>query len=32
MYLQKLILTGLVWGLVEFIVDAVAGAWVCKEA
>ncbi len=29
---QKLIMIGLVWGLVEFILAAVAGAWVYKEA
>ena len=29
---QKLIMIGLVWGLVEFILAAIAGAWVYKEA
>lgn len=29
---QKLLMIGLVWGLVEFIVAAVAGAWLYKEA
>jgi uncharacterized membrane protein len=28
---QRLIMIGLVWGLVEFILAAVAGAWVYKE-
>ncbi|HEV8609345.1 MAG TPA: hypothetical protein VGS98_04670 [Thermoanaerobaculia bacterium] len=32
MYSQKLIMIGLVWGLVEFILAAVAGAWAYKEA
>jgi hypothetical protein len=27
-----MILTGLVWGLVEMIIATVAGAWVYKEA
>ena len=29
---QKMILTGLVWGLVEMIVATIAGAWAYKEA
>lgn len=29
---RKLIMTGLVWSLVEFVIAAVAGAWVYKEA
>jgi hypothetical protein len=29
---QSMILTGLVWGLVEMIIATVAGAWVYKEA
>jgi hypothetical protein len=31
MYSQKLIMTGLVWGLVEFAIATVAGAWAYKE-
>jgi hypothetical protein len=29
---QKLVMIGLVWGLVEYILAAIAGAWVYKEA
>ena len=29
---QKMIMTGLVWGLVELIVATIAGAWAYKEA
>jgi hypothetical protein len=29
---QKMILTGLVWGLVELVIATVAGAWAYKEA
>jgi hypothetical protein len=29
---QRLIMIGLVWGLVEFIVAAIVGAWAYKEA
>lgn len=29
---QKMIMTGLVWGLVELIVATMAGAWLYKEA
>jgi hypothetical protein len=31
-YSQKLIMTGLVWGLVEIAIATVVGAWVYKEA
>ena len=29
---QKMILTGLVWGLVELVIATIAGAWAYKEA
>ena len=29
---QKMIMTGLVWGLVEMIIATIAGAWAYKEA
>ena len=29
---QSIILVGLVWGLVEFIVATLAGGWLYKEA
>jgi hypothetical protein len=29
---QKMIMTGLVWGLVELIIATIAGAWAYKEA
>jgi hypothetical protein len=29
---QKLLMISLVWGLVEYILAAIAGAWVYKEA
>jgi hypothetical protein len=29
---QRMIMTGLVWGLVEIVIATLAGAWVYKEA
>jgi hypothetical protein len=29
---QKMIMTGLVWGLVEIVIATIAGAWVYREA
>jgi hypothetical protein len=29
---QKMIMTGLVWGLVEMIIATIAGAWAYREA